>query len=210
MNSLYAVVQRTNSKGTLLKGLNKTIKKHHYLFNNHKVIDSPSSSVYFSTYSKIKDIHQHLTELKPQEKSLLNNTPSVEIISHCRIDNKKQLLKEIIKETTTVKNNDELYNFDNNELLKALFSTYKNNLPKKLKGNFSYILWDDEYKELHAAINPFNSCSLFYMELNQVLYIASDAKLLANDSEQCLTVNKRAIAQWLSGRPILTFQCTMK
>lgn len=71
----------------------------------------------------------------------------------------------------------------------------------KLKGNFQAIFWDEQSQHFCAAIDAFSSRSLFYIKIGAALYIASDAKALAEVTRVNLTINKLAVSQWLSGRP---------
>ncbi|MBL4763830.1 MAG: 7-cyano-7-deazaguanine synthase [Colwellia sp.] len=70
-----------------------------------------------------------------------------------------------------------------------------------IKGDFQTVIWDDNSKTLCAALSAFNSRSLFYLQLDGILYIASDAQFLAKATQTQLSINKVAVSQWLSGRP---------
>lgn len=71
----------------------------------------------------------------------------------------------------------------------------------KLEGDFCYALWDEHNSQLHLARNAFNARSLYYLNLNNSLFVACDAKLLSQHPDVKMTVNKTAVLQWLSGRP---------
>lgn len=124
-------------------------------------------------------------------------------VHYSRIDNKEDIVsnKGDVKKTDTCFTDNNNHNDNDDNFFKHAYTLYKEDLPKKLKGNFSYIIWDNAQQELHAAIDAFSARSLFYMQLGDAFFIASDARVLANHPNISLTVNKKAVAQWLSGRP---------
>ncbi|WP_057832345.1 asparagine synthase-related protein [Colwellia sp. TT2012] len=131
-----------------------------------------------------------------------NSQPTKQILAmpitgHFRVDNKDDLAA-ICKADLSNKN--QFSSKDEH----AFFTTYKKlgaACFSKIKGNFQTVFWDEQSQKLCAAIDPFSSRSLFYLELSGVLYLSSDAKTLATITNIKLTVNKVAISQWLAGRP---------
>lgn len=62
------------------------------------------------------------------------------------------------------------------ETIIALYSVMKEESVKELRGMFSFIIWDKQEKELFAARDYFGIKPFFYAEINETLYIASEAK----------------------------------
>lgn len=86
-------------------------------------------------------------------------------------------------------------------LIQQLYRMHGEQHMQRLRGNFCYVLWDEEKQELHAAIDPFSARNLFYLQVGGLFYIASDARLLALHPRVSVTANRRALAQWLRGQP---------
>jgi asparagine synthetase B (glutamine-hydrolysing) len=119
------------------------------------------------------------------------------IVGFHRVDNKKTLLSLCGAGKDDVSGD----NMPDDEVLLRAYQLLGAECFAKVKGNFQSILWDEGSQRLCAALDPFSGRSLFYLKLNDMFCVASDAKTLAQVANITPTVNKAAVSQWLSGRP---------
>ncbi|MBL0709659.1 MAG: hypothetical protein JJV99_01385 [Colwellia sp.] len=119
------------------------------------------------------------------------------IVGNVRIDNKIDLATLCEDEPI----NESLFSSISEQLLFSLYQKIGAKCFSKVKGNFQTVFWNEKSQTLCAAIDPFSSRSLFYLKVDDVLYISSDVKTLTKVTKINLTLNKTAASQWLSGRP---------
>ena len=88
------------------------------------------------------------------------------------------------------------------EIVLHLYEEYGTECLKNLRGEFAFVLWDDNRKVLFAARDRFGIKPLFYAEHGDALYLASEAKALfsagvpaAWDSESVFQVLFACVAQ---------------
>ncbi len=202
MDNLFAAFSTLLRKEKFQHNVRNITSNDIFSFENKELVDLGSHSYCLTHYEKklIQSLaFEHYN--KNADLSERHKNKNIAFLGQCRIDNKEQLLSEKIEITSSVKKSDSEIDLYSDELFENLYAQYKDDLPKHLKGNFSYVLWDKNKDELHAAIDAFSGRSLFYMQINDEFYIASDAKVLSSHPSLKLTVNKQAIVQWLSGRP---------
>lgn len=202
MDNLFVALDSLKNKENFQKQIHHIISNKNFSFKNKPVTELRNFTSYFYYYSN-KSKGDGFTNKSYSKNSALSESSklSIEFVGQCRIDNLPTLLPSDELKSISVKKSDTNENEFDEAIFALLYKQYKNNLPKQLKGNFSYVLWDEESETLQAAIDPFSARSLFYMQVDNAIYIASDAKVLAKHTDITLTVNKRAVAQWLSGRP---------
>ena len=114
-------------------------------------------------------------------------------IAIARINNKEALLQDLSINKPE--------NLENSAFLHACYFNWGADFCKQLEGDFCYALWDEDKTQLHLARNTFNARSLYYLSLNNAVFVACDAKILSRHPDINVTVNKTAVLQWLSGRP---------
>lgn len=202
MDNLFAAFSSLVNTNNVLQNITNIGLKNKYNFKNKELTKTKYNVIYLTYYTTVENNNtiseSDLSTYSVTETSL---DELIHVICNCRLDNKKDLLADIVAPKSSVKKSDTLSASTDSSLLALLYRRFNRKLPSQLKGNFSYVIWDDELQELHAAIDPFNTGSLFYMQVDDVFYVAADAQVLACHPDVDLTVNKRAIAQWLSGRP---------
>ena len=64
------------------------------------------------------------------------------------------------------------------EIVVHLYEEYGENCVEYLRGEFAFVLWDDTRKKLFAARDRFGIKPLFYAQIGNSLYLASEAKAL--------------------------------
>lgn len=119
------------------------------------------------------------------------------IIGNNRVDNKRLLAAQLSE--STLENGAGEFNDD--QLLLHAYQAVGVKSFSLVKGNYHTVFWDEQSQRLCAAIDAFSGRSLFYMKLNGIFCVASDAKTLADVANITPTVNKIAVSQWLAGRP---------
>ncbi len=83
------------------------------------------------------------------------------------------------------------------EVLLALYSQRKGKMLYSLRGMFSFLIWDSEKNELFGARDPFGIKPLYYLELEDKLYFASERKsiVLGTDLE---CINEESLHHYLT------------
>ncbi|WP_426357600.1 asparagine synthetase B family protein [Pseudocolwellia sp. HL-MZ19] len=202
MDNLFAAFTSIFSKEKFQHNIRSITNDNNLFFKNKEIVDIELYSHCFSYYSFNKNLVKNFDQLTTNiDFDSVEKNSDIELLANCRIDNKDQLLPKSFAQNISVKKSDTENDSHLSEMFTLLYSKFEDDLPKHLKGNFTYILWDKNKEELHAAIDAFSGRSLFYLQINDEFYIASDAKVLASHPSLTLTVNKQAIVQWLSGRP---------
>ena len=64
------------------------------------------------------------------------------------------------------------------EIVLHLYEEYREGCLEYLRGEFAFILWDEEKRTLFAARDRFGIKPLFYAQIGDVLYLGSEAKAL--------------------------------
>jgi len=197
MDNLFAAITPIKQSNNAKIIFNQQLINHFFCNQPHefKEIKSASHTVSFVKYS-----HSKLAQKKTNNSCFSSENP---IISCDRIDNKKQLsaLLTPLLTKATVSTSALSAELCNEQLVFSAYKAWGTECFKKIKGSFCAILWDEDKQEVHAAIDAFSGRSLFYLQLEDTLYLASDAKLLAQCTNTPLSINKMAISQWLAGRP---------
>ena len=165
-------------------------------------IASTNKSVLFCRYT---------TSSEPQASSHVKNdlvvhtsAPHDHVMSLSRIDNKAAVAKHFMQDFVQDKHAFEDSGCkDNNDaaFIHHCYNKWDGEFCNRLEGDFCYALWDEQNNEMHIGRNAFNARSLYYITLNNSLFVACDAKLLSQHPDIKVTVNKTAVLQWLSGRP---------
>lgn len=195
MDNLFAVIVPNKDSSQANSIINSQLSK--VTFNNASFISTKISNQNHFIHLVKHSTEQPILSKKVQSPQLNESHLKSPIIGNCRVDNKNDLVAVLEPELVDIKQ------FESQDE-QFIFSAYKAlgaGCFSKIKGNFQTIFWNERSQKLCAAIDAFSSRSLFYLTLDDVLYIASDAKTLAEVTEINLTVNKIAVSQWLAGRP---------
>ncbi len=194
MDNLFAVIVPNNDPCTTNTIINKQL-------SSVRANNSASTTVHIIN----ENMTVYLLKYSSKPPTLVDNTQAAVLnkdhstIGNTRIDNKNDLLTSCNLES---QGNKKAQLSDDLVLLSA-YQKLGNACFAKLKGNFQTIFWDEYSQHFCAAIDAFSSRSLFYVKVGNALYIASNAKTLANVTNIKLTMNKVALSQWLAGRPTL-------
>jgi len=192
MDNLFAVIvpYKDSAKANVI--INSQLPNA--IFNNISSISTQVSHqdhfIYLVKYSIECSSLSHFTH---SAKSHLK----IPIISNSRVDNKKDFATLFEQKFE----NEKQFSTSDEQVIYTSYKKFGAASFSKIKGNFQTVFWNEQSQTLCAAIDAFSSRSLFYLKIGDALYIASDAKTLAEVTKTPITVNKLAVSQWLSGRP---------
>ncbi|MED1605939.1 asparagine synthase (glutamine-hydrolyzing) [Cytobacillus kochii] len=92
------------------------------------------------------------------------------IIFNGEVYNYVELREELINKGLTFETNSDT------EVIIALYSYYKEKAAEKLRGMFSFVIWDKEKQEVFGARDPFGIKPFYYFEDGETTYFASEKK----------------------------------
>ena len=90
------------------------------------------------------------------------------IIADCRIDNRKELSKDL--------GIDDISKHSDIEFIARAYEKYGEEAPFKLIGDFAFVIWDEKQQQLFAACDHFGVRTLYYSEVDGELVFASEMK----------------------------------
>tara|TARA_B100000963_G_scaffold354404_1_gene370875 strand:- start:7771 stop:9516 length:1746 start_codon:yes stop_codon:yes gene_type:complete len=123
----------------------------------------------------------------------LNTKSNQPLISECKryviifngeIYNYKELRAELIHEGYYFKTKSDT------EVILNLYKKFGYSFYKKVRGMFSFIIWDNQNKELIAARDPFGIKPLYYYDFNGQLIFSSSVKSLSSDNTLNLEISE--------------------
>lgn len=95
------------------------------------------------------------------------------IVFNGEIYNYLELRDDLVKDGYTFKT------ASDTEVLLALYSSKKEEMLNSLRGMFSFLIWDREEKQLFGARDHFGIKPLYYLEMSNKIYFASERKSIA-------------------------------
>jgi asparagine synthase (glutamine-hydrolysing) len=162
-------------------------------------VSSLKKCVLFCTYTKHSTPQVSLSN--PSTTVYSHKPEHDNVLSIARIDNKPALTQGFKLNEGFSEDQDLDEGQNDGTFLQHCYQQWGADFCKKLEGDYCYALWDEQNTQLHLARNTFNARSLYYLGVNDALFVASDAKILSGHPDINVTVNKKAVLQWLSGRP---------
>lgn len=103
---------------------------------------------------------------------ITNENNSIQVIANAEIYNFLALKKELEEKGHHFKTNCDI------EILPHLYEEYGINFINKLRGEFAFILWDDNQKSLYAVRDRFGIKPLYYKIENSDIYFSSEISTL--------------------------------
>lgn len=108
---------------------------------------------------------------------LYNNTRIIQDDNYCivgdiRIDNRKEIINRY--------GIDDKYTICDETIFLYLYKILGESFIKQIIGEFSFVLWDKDNRELFCARDPLGIKTLFWSKENDVVYIASDLHVIGN------------------------------
>ena len=149
-----------------------------------------SSGYYFDEYISFGFRRLSIIDLESGNQPLSYENERYCIIFNGEIYNYIELREELINKGFTFLTDSDT------EVIIALYSDVREQVVKKLRGMFSFVIWDKFKRELFGARDHFGIKPFFYSEINDSLYFASEKKsiLLAIGS----TLDKDSLQHYLS------------
>ncbi|ALC82087.1 MULTISPECIES: asparagine synthase (glutamine-hydrolyzing) [Bacillus] len=113
------------------------------------------------------------------------------IIFNGEIYNYIELKEELTQEGYTFETDSDT------EVLLATYCRYKEDAASRLRGMFSFLIWDKQEKLLYGARDPFGIKPLYYKKTDGQVYFASERKSLSSVSND-FSLDKKALQQYMS------------
>lgn len=113
------------------------------------------------------------------------------IIFNGEIYNYVELKEELVKKGYTFSTDSDT------EVLLATYRHYKEEAASKLRGMFAFLIWDNEAQLLYGARDPFGIKPLYFTQIDDQVYFASERKSLMAVNENIL-FDETALQQYMS------------
>ncbi|MEH7649823.1 asparagine synthase (glutamine-hydrolyzing) [Bacillus safensis] len=113
------------------------------------------------------------------------------IIFNGEIYNYVELKEELVKKGYTFSTDSDT------EVLLATYCHYKEEAASKLRGMFAFLIWDKEAQLLYGARDPFGIKPLYFTQMDEQVYFASERKSLMAVSENIL-FDETSLQQYMS------------
>ena len=135
-----------------------------------------------------------IIDLDGGSQPIYNETKDKLIIFNGEVYNFKELRKELEK-----KGHKFTTNTDTEAILHG-YEEYGDEIVKKLRGMFAFVIWDIKNKNLFGARDPFGIKPFYYVNNDKLFMFASEIKSMLEHPDFVKELNKEAV------RPYLTFQ----
>lgn len=113
------------------------------------------------------------------------------IIFNGEIYNYVELKEELVKKGYTFSTDSDT------EVLIATYRHYKEEAASKLRGMFAFLIWDKEAQQLYGARDPFGIKPLYFTQMDEQVYFASERKSLMAVNENIL-FDETSLQQYMS------------
>lgn len=150
--------------------------------------------------------HRRLSiiDLKAGSQPMFNEDESMVIVFNGEIYNYIELTDELKKKGHIFKTNSDT------EVLIHGYEEYKEELPKKLRGMFAFVIWDKNNKKLFGARDHFGIKPLYYTQIDNDLLFASEIKSFLEYPNFKKELNKDVLGPYLSFNYVPTTETFFK
>lgn len=172
-----------------------TVEKEQVLERMMRVIrhrGPDGSDAYFSRMAALGFQRLSIIDLDQGMQPMYNETGSKALVFNGEIYNYQALREELIRKKHIFKS------LSDSEVLLHGYEEYGTGLIEKLRGMFSFAVWDDEKEELFAARDFFGIKPFYYAVVDHVLVFASEIKSILEYPGYRRKVNEEALEQYLS------------
>lgn len=135
-----------------------------------------------------------IIDLKSGDQPIYNEKKDKLIIFNGEIYNYQELREKLKKKGHTFSTHSDT------EAILHGYEEYGKNIVKKLRGMFSFVIWDVKKNELFGARDPFGIKPFYYANMNDTFFFGSEIKSFLPHPSFIKEVNTSAL------RPYLTFQ----
>ena len=157
-----------------------------------KIIHRGPDSEGYYTDDDIALGHRRLSiiDLSNGTQPMFNEDENLVVIFNGEIYNFKELKKDLKGHTFKT-------NCDTEVLLHG-YEEYGEELPKKLRGMFAFVIWDKKQKKLFGARDHFGIKPFYYAKFNDTFMFASEIKALMEHPDFQKELNKDILGPYLS------------
>lgn len=150
------------------------------------------SDAYFSRKAALGFQRLSIIDLEQGMQPMYNETGSRVLVFNGEIYNYQTLRKELIQKKHVFRS------LSDSEVLLHGYEEYGAGLLEKLRGMFSFAVWDEEREELFAARDFFGIKPFYYATVENALVFASEIKSILEYPGYRRKVNEEALEQYLS------------
>lgn len=133
-------------------------------------------------------------DVKSGKQPIFNEDDSKAILFNGEIYNFKELREELIALGHTFSTHADT------EVILHGYEQWGQDIAKRLRGMFGFVIWDRQTQEMFGARDPFGIKPLYYAQMNGTFFIASEIKAFLDHPKFEKQLNKEAL------KPYLTFQ----
>ena len=151
------------------------------------------NGIWQSKCKKITFGHNRLSIIDLSEKGnqpLISSDNNLIITFNGEIYNYKELKNELKKNKVIFKSNSDT------EVIIESYKFWGLEFLKKLRGMFSFAIWDDLNKKLIIARDPFGIKPLYYAKINNVIYFASQIKSILSINDHKFNLSDAGIVSY--------------
>lgn len=172
-----------------------TVEKRQVLERMMRVIrhrGPDGSDTYFSGKAALGFQRLSIIDLDQGMQPMYNEDGSKALVFNGEIYNYQALQEELIRKKHIFRS------LSDSEVLLHGYEEYDTGLIEKLRGMFSFAIWDEEKEELFAARDFFGIKPFYYAVVDHVLVFASEIKSILEYPGYRRKVNEEALEQYLS------------
>ncbi|MGD6944175.1 asparagine synthase (glutamine-hydrolyzing) [Cytobacillus gottheilii] len=149
------------------------------------------SGYYYDDYVQFGFRRLSIIDIESGHQPLTYENERYWIIFNGEIYNYVELREELIQEGLTFETHSDT------EVIIALFSYYKEKAVEKLRGMFSFVIWDKQEERLYGARDPFGIKPFFYFDDGEKTFFASEKKsiMLAQQND---VINYESLQHYLT------------
>ena len=123
---------------------------------------------------------------------ILNETREMVLLFNGEIYNYQELRKELLAAGHRFSTEGD------SEVLLHGYEEWGEELPRRLRGMFAFVIWDEKHKKLYAARDPFGIKPFYYAPLPGCFLFASEIKAILPHPAYEKRLNPEALEQFLS------------
>ncbi len=133
-----------------------------------------------------------IIDLAGSMQPILNETREMVLLFNGEIYNYQELRKELLAAGHRFSTEGD------SEVLLHGYEEWGEELPRRLRGMFAFVIWDEKHKKLYAARDPFGIKPFYYAPLPGCFLFASEIKAILPHPAYEKRLNPEALEQFLS------------
>lgn len=133
-----------------------------------------------------------ILDISNGDQPMFNEDKSLVLVFNGEIYNSKELKKELISKNHVFSNNSD------SEVILHGYEEFKENIVRKLRGMFAFVIWDKKNKTLFGARDVFGIKPLYYQKNKDCFLFGSEIKSFLKHPKFIKKLNVNALEQYLS------------